>query len=57
MKLSKSMPLFLLGFFFVFILLIGGASSSTNVTGAEEEQNLPEAVLRWKEKVTFESFW
>lgn len=49
------MPLFLLGFFFVFILLIGGANSSTSVTGTEEEQNLPEAVLRWKEKVTKEA--
>ncbi|EGO7986412.1 CHAP domain-containing protein [Enterococcus faecalis] len=54
MKLSKSLPLFLIGFFFVFILLIGGASSSTSVTGTEE-QNLPEAVLRWKEKVTKEA--
>ncbi|EIX0501467.1 lysozyme family protein [Enterococcus faecalis] len=53
MKLFKSMPL--LGFFFIFILLIGGASSSTNVTGTEEEQNLPEVVLRWKEKVTKEA--
>ena len=55
MKLSKSITLFLLGFFLLFILLIGGASSSTSVTGTEEEQNLPEAVLRWKEKVTKEA--
>ncbi|EGO2806921.1 CHAP domain-containing protein [Enterococcus faecalis] len=55
MKLFKSMPLFLIGFFFFFILLIGGANSSTSVTGTEEEQNIPEAVLRWKEKVTKEA--
>ena len=55
MKLSKYLALCLFGFFFIFILLIGGASSSTNVTGTEEEQNLPEAVLRWKEKVTKEA--
>lgn len=54
MKRFKSLLLFLLGFFFVFILLIGGTSSSTSVTGIEE-QNLPEAVLRWKEKVTKEA--
>ncbi|EKK5271595.1 CHAP domain-containing protein [Enterococcus faecalis] len=55
MKLSKYLAFCLFGFFFFFILLIGGASSSTNVTGTEEEQNLPEAVLRWKEKVTKEA--
>ncbi|MZG89557.1 CHAP domain-containing protein [Enterococcus durans] len=55
MKLSKYLAFCLFGFFFIFILLIGGASSSTNITGTEEEQNLPEAVLRWKEKVTKEA--
>ena len=56
MKLSKYLALCLFGIFFIFILLlIWGESSSTNVTGTEEEQNLPEAVLRWKEKVTKEA--
>lgn len=55
MKISKSLPFFLVGFFFIFILLIGGTSSSTSVTSTEEVQNLPEAVLRWKEKVTKEA--
>jgi hypothetical protein len=55
MKLAKSMSFLLIGFFFVFILLVGGASSSTSVTGIEEKQILPEAVLRWKEKVTKEA--
>ncbi|MCB8472637.1 lysozyme family protein [Enterococcus faecalis] len=55
MKISKSLPFFIVGFFFIFILLIGGTSSSTSVNGKEGEQNLPEAVLRWKEKVTKEA--
>lgn len=55
MKLVRNLSFFLLGFFFVFILLIGGVSSSTSVASTGEEQNLPEEVLRWKEKVTKEA--
>ncbi|EGO8884384.1 CHAP domain-containing protein [Enterococcus faecalis] len=55
MKISKSLVFFLVGFFSIFILLIGGTSSSPGVTGTEEGKNLPEAVLRWKEKVTKEA--
>ncbi|CAK20199.1 lysozyme family protein [Listeria welshimeri] len=55
MKISKRLAFFLVSFFFIFILLIGGTSSSTSVTDTEEGQNLPEAVLRWKEKVTKEA--
>lgn len=55
MKISRCLPFFLVSFFSIFILLIGGANSSTSVAGTEEGQNLPEAVLRWKEKVTKEA--
>ena len=36
-------------------MLIAGSSSSTTHTASEEGQNLPEAVLRWKDKVIKEA--
>lgn len=36
-------------------MLIAGSSSSTTHTASEEGQNLPEAVLHWKDKVTKEA--
>ena len=52
MKMRKLFPLLFLAFFFVFFMLIAGSSSSTTHTASEEGQNLPEVVLRWKDKVT-----
>lgn len=55
MKLSKALPFLLLGFFLVFFMMVAGTDSSTTISGSEEAQNLPEAVLRWKDKVTKEA--
>jgi len=55
MKMRKLFPLLIVGFFFIFFILIAGSSSSTTHTASEEGQNLPEAVLRWKDKVTKEA--
>lgn len=55
MKVNKLFPFLLVSFFFIFFMLIAGSDSSSTHTGSEEEQNLPEAVLRWKEKVTKEA--
>lgn len=55
MKMRKLFPLLIVGFFFVFFMLTAGSSSSTTHTSSEEGQNLPEAVLRWKDKVTKEA--
>ncbi|MGL9836817.1 hypothetical protein EB22_01696 [Enterococcus faecium] len=55
MKPRKLSLLLLAGFFFIFFMLIAGSDSSTTNSGSEEGQNLPEAVLRWKDKVTKEA--
>ncbi|EDO1241665.1 CHAP domain-containing protein [Listeria monocytogenes] len=55
MKVRKLFPVLLVGLFFIFFILIAGSDSSITHTGSEEDQNLPETVLRWKEKVTKEA--
>lgn len=55
MKMYKLSPFLLVSFFFIFFMLIAGSDSSSTHISSEEEQNLPEAVLRWKEKVTKEA--
>lgn len=55
MKMRKLFPLLIVGLFFVFFMFIAGSSSSTTHTASEEGQNLPEAVLHWKDKVTKEA--
>ncbi|CWU74539.1 TPA_asm: CHAP domain-containing protein [Listeria monocytogenes] len=55
MKARNLSLLLLAGSFFIFFMLIAGSDSSTTHSGSEEGQNLPEAVLRWKDKVTKEA--
>ncbi|OIX17411.1 lysozyme family protein, partial [Listeria monocytogenes] len=55
MKPRKYLFLFTGRFLFYIFMLIAGSDSSTTNSGSEEGQNLPEAVLRWKDKVTKEA--
>jgi hypothetical protein len=54
----KSFKLFIVlgaSFFLLFFILIVGGDTDSSSSIAENTSNLPEAVLRWKEKVTTEA--